>query len=157
LEPTHLAEVVHAAARTMQYPLAEQGFILRLDMSEELALVTVDRDAIQQAILNLLTNAMKYSGKRREIELRLSSDVGHALIEVKDHGIGIPENEQPRIFERFYRVPIPENRAISGTGLGLSLVAHIVEAHGGSVHVRSTPGMGSTFSMRIPLSAGSAR
>jgi signal transduction histidine kinase len=111
----------------------------------------VDRDALQQAILNLLTNAMKYSGEERVIGLRLCKQDGAALIQVSDRGIGIPEREYSRIFEKFYRAPIPENREISGTGLGLALVAHIVEAHGGSVQVQSSPGEGSTFSIRIPL------
>jgi two-component system sensor histidine kinase SenX3 len=78
------------------------------------------------------------------------------LIQVSDRGIGIPEQEQSRIFDKFYRVPVPENREISGTGLGLSLVAHIAEAHGGSVHVKSRPGEGSTFSILLPLKAGGA-
>jgi len=99
---------------------------------------------------------MKYSGEQREIGLRLCTENGSALIQVSDRGIGIAENEQARIFEKFYRVPIPENREISGTGLGLSLVAHIAEAHGGSIHVKSRPGEGSTFSILIPLNVGGA-
>jgi signal transduction histidine kinase len=95
---------------------------------------------------------MKYSGKSREIDLRLFRQNGSALIQVSDHGIGIPAGEQRRIFEKFYRVPSKENRSISGTGLGLSLVAHIAEAHGGAVDVESSPGQGSTFSIKIPLS-----
>ena len=154
LEPAPLAEVVQAAVRTIQYPLTQQGFVLDLDVCEGIPAVAVDRDGLQQAILNLLTNAMKYSGENREIGLRLSTENGQALIQVSDRGIGIAEKEQSRIFEKFYRVPIPENREISGTGLGLSLVAHIVEAHRGSVDVKSVPGQGSTFTIRIPLPTG---
>ena len=153
LEPAPLADVVEAAVRTIQYPLTQQGFALDLDVREGIPPVDVDRDALQQAILNLLTNAMKYSGENREIMLRLRTENGVAVIQVSDRGIGIAEKEQSRIFEKFYRVPIPENREISGTGLGLSLVAHIVEAHGGTVDVQSMPGQGSTFSIRIPLPA----
>jgi signal transduction histidine kinase len=151
LQPASLPEVVEAAVRTIQYPLTQQGFVLNLSVFDGIPPVAVDRDALQQAILNLLTNAMKYSGEQREIGLRLCEENGAALIQVSDRGIGIPENEQSRIFEKFYRVPIPENREISGTGLGLSLVAHIAEAHGGSVEVQSRPGEGSIFSIRIPL------
>jgi signal transduction histidine kinase len=151
LQPASLAEVVEAAVRTIQYPLTQQGFALDLNIAEGIPPVAVDRDALQQAILNLLTNAMKYSGEHRVIGLRLCKEDGEALIQVSDQGIGIPEREQSRIFEKFYRVPIPENREISGTGLGLALVSHIVEAHGGSVQVQSRPGEGSTFSIRIPL------
>jgi len=151
LQPGSLAEVVEFAVRTIQYPLTQQGFVLDLNVDEAIPRVAVDRDALQQAILNLLTNAMKYSGEQRVIGLRLFKEDGAAWIQVSDRGIGISEREQSRIFEKFYRVPIPENREISGTGLGLSLVAHIVEAHGGSVLVQSSPGEGSTFSIRIPL------
>jgi signal transduction histidine kinase len=156
LEPAPLVDVVQAAVRTIQYPLAQQGFALDLEVCEGIPPVAVDRDALQQAILNLLTNAMKYSGKHREIGLRLCAENGTAVIQVSDRGIGIPEHEQSRIFEKFYRVPVPENREIAGTGLGLSLVAHIAHAHGGSVQVNSRPGEGSTFSILLPLNAGGA-
>jgi signal transduction histidine kinase len=156
LEPAPLADVVQSAVRTIQYPLMQQGFVLDLDVRDNVPPVAVDRDAVQQAILNLLTNAMRYSGEHREIRLSLSAENGSAVIQVSDRGIGIPEKEQSRIFDKFYRVPVPENREISGTGLGLSLVAHIAEAHGGSVHVKSRPGEGSTFSILLPLKAGGA-
>ncbi len=151
MHPTALAEVVESAVRTMHFPLTQQGFDLRVNVCDGIPPVRADRDAIEQAILNLLNNAMKYSGKSRGIELQLCSLNGSAVIQVKDRGIGIPAEEQKRVFQRFYRVATPENRAISGTGLGLSLVAHIAEAHGGSVEVQSSPGEGSTFSIRLPL------
>jgi two-component system phosphate regulon sensor histidine kinase PhoR len=105
-------------------------------------------------VLNLLTNAMKYSGQSRDIELRLLPQNGHALIAVADHGIGIAANDVSRIFDRFYRARVAENQSIAGTGLGLSLVEHIVKGHGGRVDVESQPGTGSTFSIRLPLAGG---
>ncbi len=111
----------------------------------------MDRDAIEQAVLNLLTNAMKYSGESRDIDLRLSNCNGDALIEVSDRGVGIEPEEQTRIFERFYRAHTPENDHIPGTGLGLTLVEHIAKAHGGRVTVQSVPTKGSTFSLHLPL------
>jgi signal transduction histidine kinase len=154
MAPTHLADVVHSAAKTMHYPLAEQGFALSLNVDDGMPPVDVDPDALKQAVLNLLTNAMKYSGRSRTIELRLFPENGDAMIQVEDHGIGISESEQSRIFERYYRAQVAENGAISGTGLGLALVAHIAEAHGGRVQVESSLGVGSTFSIRLPAHAG---
>ena len=147
----NLGEVVDDAARTMKYPLARLGFDLHLEVSADVPPIHVDRDAVEQAILNLLTNAMKYSGKSREIGLRLARQNGSAVIQVSDHGVGIPKSEQSRIFEKFYRVPSAENHAIAGTGLGLALVSHIATAHGGTVDVESEPGQGSTFSLSLPL------
>lgn len=150
-EPHSLEEIVRFSADAMQYPLEQKRFALRLDIEEDMPPAQVDRDAIEQAILNLLTNAMKYSGKSRDIELRLRSEEGDAVIEVSDRGVGIEPAELTRIFERFYRVSSPENDRISGTGLGLTLVQHIAEAHGGRVQVKSVPGEGSTFSLLLPL------
>ena len=151
LRPTSLAEIVDSAARAMQYPLAQQGFNLHVSVQEDLPALHADPDAIQQAILNLLTNAMKYSGDAREIDLQLSASNGDAVIQVRDHGLGIAPHEQKRVFEKFYRAPSHERHQIAGTGLGLTLVAHIAEAHGGRVELQSAPGAGSTFSILIPM------
>lgn len=153
LRPTRLEEVAGSAARAMHFPLTQQGFELRLSIPEKLPEVEADPDAIQQAILNLLTNAMKYSGDAREIDLRMSARNGDAVIEVTDHGIGLTPEEQKHIFEKFYRAPSHEERLIAGTGLGLTLVAHIAKAHGGRVEVESAPGAGSTFCLFLPTGA----
>jgi signal transduction histidine kinase len=153
--PASLAEIVRTAARAMEYPLKQQGFELDVRIDESLPQVRVDRDAIEQAVLNLLSNAMKYSGEARRIDLKAGREGNRAVIRVVDRGVGIDPKDQGRLFERFYRVPTPENRSLPGTGLGLSLVAHIVKAHGGSVSVESDPGKGSTFSIRLPLEGGS--
>jgi signal transduction histidine kinase len=150
-KPASLAQVVAGAARAFQYPLAQQGFELQVSVEDELPPVPVDRDALQQAILNLLTNAMKYSGDARTIELALARRDQEAVIRVTDHGVGIAPEEHARIFEKYYRAPTRENQLIPGTGLGLTLVAQIVKAHGGRVEVRSAPGQGSTFLICLPI------
>jgi signal transduction histidine kinase len=152
--PTDLAEIVTASARAMQYPLEQQRFTLNVDVQGGLPPVSVDRDAIEQAILNLLANAMKYSGSSRVIDLRLTRADGQAVIEVADRGVGIAPDEQGKIFQQFYRVPTKDNDGIPGTGLGLTLVRHIAEGHQGSVTVRSVPGQGSTFAIHLPLEDG---
>jgi len=124
---------------------------LHLGVEENLPVVNADGDALQQAILNLLTNAMKYSGTSREIDLRVQRQNGQAVIQVTDYGVGIAREEQAPIFENFYRVLTPESKLIPGTGLGLTLVAHVAKAHGGSVEVLSAPGEGSTFSIHLTL------
>ena len=144
-------EVVEAAARAMRDPMANLGFVLRVEVEEDLGAVYVDRDALEQAILNLLSNAMKYSDEQRSIELQLKEKDGEALIQVRDRGVGIPADEQARIFDDFYRVQMPKNQQVPGTGLGLALVDHFAKAHGGRVEVESTLGEGSTFSIHLPL------
>ena len=119
----------------MEYALARQGFELRVNVPEDLPTANIDADAMQQALLNLLGNAMKYSTDRRRIDLTLTVVDDQAVIQVTDYGLGIAPQDQPRLFERFYRAPIPENARIPGAGLGLSLVRHIVAAHRGSVQV----------------------
>jgi signal transduction histidine kinase len=150
-EPTSLYEVIQATARTMEYPLSRQGFSLSVQAEDGLPDVCLDRDALEQALLNLLTNAMKYSGNSREIHLKLLRKNGWALIQVTDFGIGIDPREHQRIFEKFYRAASPENEHLPGTGLGLSLVAHFVKAHEGRIEVDSAPGHGSTFTLYLPL------
>jgi anti-sigma regulatory factor (Ser/Thr protein kinase) len=155
-EPHSLEEILRFTARAMQYLLEQKRFALRLEIEEDMPPVRVDRDAIEQAILNLLTNAMKYSGKSREIELRLRSAGGEAVIEVSDRGVGIEPAEESQIFDRFFRVSSPDNDRIPGAGLGLTLVQHIAQAHDGRVTVKSVPGEGSTFSLFIPLNGAEA-
>jgi hypothetical protein len=150
-EPTSLEDIFQSVARTMEYPLSQQGFTIDVKIENNIPDVRVDRDAMEQALLNLLHNAMKYSGDSREIGMRLKKRDGYALIQVIDHGIGISLQEQKKIFEKFYRAASPENERIAGTGLGLALVSHIVESHGGRLELESEPGKGSTFSILIPL------
>jgi signal transduction histidine kinase len=96
---------------------------------------------------------MKYSGDSREIDLRLTARNGNAVIEVVDRGLGLSPDEQKRVFEKFYRAPSHESLSIAGTGLGLTLVAHIAAGHGGRVEVESAPGKGSTFRILIPIAS----
>ena len=150
MQPISLQEVVRAAAKAMQYPLNQHGFTLNLSI-DEVPTVLADADALEQAVLNLLANAMKYSGDAREIDLSLGQSEKEAVIKVIDRGIGIAAEDHPRIFEKFYRVRSSPSERIPGTGLGLTLATHVVKAHGGQLHVSSELGRGSTFSICLPL------
>jgi len=151
MQLTYLGEVVRSAAKTMEYPLSQLGFTLTISSDDTEPTLLADADALEQAILNLLGNAMKYSGGARRIEMRMGSAAREAFVDVVDHGIGITREEQTRIFEKFHRVQSAETQDIAGTGLGLALALHVVEAHQGRIDVVSAPGRGSTFSVRIPL------
>ncbi|MCZ6870561.1 MAG: ATP-binding protein [Gammaproteobacteria bacterium] len=150
-DPVELADVVDRTVRAIGYPLARGGFTLNVDVDGHPPRVHGDADALEQALLNLLSNAMKYSGENREIDLRLFVQNGAAVIEVSDRGVGIPTAVQERLTEKFYRVPTAENERIPGTGLGLALVHHAVEAHGGHLTIQSAEGEGSTFAIHLPL------
>ena len=150
LLPLQPADAVYAAARALEHALSQGGYELRVSVEDGLPRVLADRDALEQAVLNLLSNALKFSGDARAIEVALYRDERDVVVRVTDHGVGIAEEEQARIFEKFYRAPAHETRLIPGTGLGLALVAQIMKAHGGCVAVESAPGEGSKFYLRLP-------
>jgi two-component system phosphate regulon sensor histidine kinase PhoR len=113
-------------------------------------LAFADRRALEQVLLNLLDNAIKYSEPGGRIELSISGSTAGVRIDVSDTGIGIPEADRARIFERFYRVDKARARDLGGTGLGLAIVKHLVQAQDGEVFVSSREGHGSTFTVRLP-------
>ena len=153
MEATDLAALAADTLRVMQPLAAEKQITLssRLDPLE----VAVDAGAIQQALVNLLDNAIKFSPPSSAVSVALSihEDRRTCELRVSDEGPGVPRAEQARIFERFYRPGDELRRETQGTGIGLSLVKSIAEAHRGSIAVESEPGKGSTFILRIPLSA----
>ena len=106
---------------------------------------------LEQAVVNLLDNAVKYSDAGAAVEVRAERREAELVIEVQDHGCGIEAKHLPRLFERFYRVDKARSRELGGTGLGLAIVKHIALAHRGSVSVESAVGVGSTFTLRLPL------
>jgi signal transduction histidine kinase len=148
--PAEPAAIVAAAVETVRERVPADCE-LRVEVPAALPPVMVDAEALRTALINLLENALKYTPTNKRIVVRADQDgSGAVLFAVEDNGIGIPVREQRRIFRRFYRVDQRLSRETSGVGLGLSIVELIVRGHRGSVTVRSAPGAGSTFTMRVP-------
>jgi signal transduction histidine kinase len=146
-----LAPIVAEIVEEHREHLEGAGFHVQRTLPESAPTVRFDPAALSQAVVNLLDNAVKYSGESRDIAIRLEFREGSVAFEVEDHGIGIPPREQSKIFERFYRVPNGSGKG--GYGLGLFLVRHIMEAHGGRAEVESEPGRGSRFRLIFPVAA----
>jgi two-component system phosphate regulon sensor histidine kinase PhoR len=150
LKPVEVAPMVQQALDACRPQLQAEGFEVQLDLSPKTGLVVADRDAIIEALINLITNATKYSPEQKYLKVS-SCRVGKVVeVAVEDHGMGIPRSEQAKIFEKFYRVDCRRTSEVSGSGIGLSLVEHIVKGHQGEVEVKSEPGRGSTFTLRLP-------
>ncbi len=143
-----VAEIIAAARTQLQARL--EGADLTVTIAPDLPPLQGDADALTAVLVNLLDNALKYSGEHPCVEVNASANAASVLLEVSDHGPGIPPGEQERIFERFYQVDQRLARSHEGLGLGLSIVRSIVRAHGGEVTVASAVGKGSTFTVRLP-------
>jgi signal transduction histidine kinase len=126
------------------------GKTMNVNVSGHAPIIMADEERLTQVVINLLTNAIKYTPEKGDIDIRIYEDADDVRFEVKDNGYGIPEAEIPFIFERFYRADKSRNRATGGSGIGLAIVKSIVEAHHGSVDVTSVLGSGSTFIVRLP-------
>ena len=129
---------------------AEQGITLKLELGPELPMIHADSRSMEEVLTNLLSNAINYSPDGGTVTVSAVSHGEYLEIRVSDTGIGIARDEIPKIFDKFYRVKHPETRKVIGTGLGLSLVKGIIEAHRGSVEVESEPGVGTTFRVLLP-------
>jgi signal transduction histidine kinase len=148
---TDVADLVRSTLESYRFEIEQNGFEFEQKIDNNLPPLTVDREAIARSLLNLVNNAVKYSAGKKYLGVHLYRRGGNVNLEVEDHGIGIPAKEQLKIFEKFYRVGDPLVHNTKGSGLGLSLVRHIVLAHGGQVAVESAPGRGSKFIIILPL------
>ena len=151
MTPTPVEPLVRGTLETFAYPLAQQGFKVEVTVAADLPEVVMDADAIGQALANLIDNAIKYSGDERALTVDARIVDGRLVLSVADRGLGIPAEEHGKIFEKFYRVGRSDTQGRRGSGVGLALVRHIAEAHGGDVIVESAPGAGSRFALRVPL------
>lgn len=146
-----LNEVVQEVFNTYRYHMKSSGFSFSFEPAEDLPKVNADCEAISQAVINLIDNAAKYCTDKKVIRISTGKDDALVFIDVEDEGIGIAAEDQERIFEKFFRVSTGDVHNVKGTGLGLTLVKHIMEAHKGKVTVNSRVGQGSTFRLSFPI------
>ncbi|HDZ23978.1 MAG TPA: hybrid sensor histidine kinase/response regulator, partial [Desulfobacteraceae bacterium] len=148
--PTDLARLIQEAITLLDPRAKKQGITITSEF-HDLKPVQADPKNMEEVLNNLLTNAINYSPNGGTVAVRAAGLGEFMEIEISDTGVGIPEEELPKIFDKFYRVKHPETRKVIGTGLGLAIVKSVIEAHNGTIEVESTPGKGSTFRIRLPM------
>ena len=146
-----LGELAKTTAEQMSLLAEDKGISIACDVAQA-ARVKANQVRFKQVVVNLLDNAIKYTPDKGAVHLRVSAVNGHAILEVEDTGIGIAPENLPHIFERFYRVDPTRSTNADSAGLGLAIVKSICTAHGAEVKVQSQAGVGSIFSVRLPLS-----
>ena len=151
LAPVAANELLQSAARRMQVQAERANVTLHVECTNELPEVQIDSQRLEQVLVNLIHNAVKFTRPGGEVVLFADAADGGVRFAVRDTGIGIPAEEVARIFERFYRVDRARSRETGGTGLGLSIVRHVVENHRGQVSVSSELGRGSVFEVTLPI------
>ena len=151
IRPVSVAQLVESCFETAQRRATEKELTLSVNLASHLPNVAADSRRIQEVLQNLLDNATQYTLPGGKIVLSAEARNDEVIFTVADTGIGIPQADQPRIFERFYRVDVARSREAGGTGLGLSIARHLVEAHGGRIWVDSELGVGSKFHFSIPV------
>ena len=149
-QSVHPGQIARRTAELAQQRLNGAGFDLQLEIDEGLPTIHADDEAVMTLLVNLIDNAQKYSPNDQRIRLRVRAEGGEVIFEVEDHGIGISEGDQKRVFERFFQADQRLSRETEGCGLGLNIVKRLAEALGGTAEVDSEPGTGSTFRIRLP-------
>lgn len=149
---SYLNDVVENVYRSYKFHLEQKGFTLEIQKDETIPIFKIDEEAVSEAVVNLVDNAVKYSDNKKEIKIRTGKQSGFSYVEVEDKGIGIPQRDQKKIFEKFFRVSSGNVHNVKGSGLGLSIVQHIMDAHKGKIELFSEVGKGSKFRLLFPLS-----
>jgi two-component system phosphate regulon sensor histidine kinase PhoR len=151
IHPVSVSQLVESCLETSQHRAAEKDIRISVNIAENLPEIAGDRRLLAEVLQNLLDNATQYTLPGGQIMVSAETDDGEVIFTVSDTGIGIPQADQPRIFERFYRVDAARSREVGGTGLGLAIAKHLVEVHGGRIWVESEVGQGSQFHFSVPL------
>jgi two-component system, OmpR family, phosphate regulon sensor histidine kinase PhoR len=151
MQPVAVAQIIEFCIETARVKAGQKNLSLDTDLDPDLPLFRADARALQEILLNLIDNAIRYTSPGGSIKVRAAVQGAEMALSVADTGIGIPKADQDRIFERFYRADAARSRESGGTGLGLSITKHLVEAHGGKIHVESEVGRGTTFYIHLPM------
>jgi two-component system phosphate regulon sensor histidine kinase PhoR len=152
-QPRDVGAVLTQAVERLRAQAEKQGVDLALEVAPDLPSLVGDGERLERAVVSLIDNAVKFTPSGGSVSVSASFRDDAVMVEVSDTGVGIASEDLPHVFERFYKA----DRARGGTGLGLAVVKHTVEAHGGSVGVESTPGKGSTFRFSIPVATTSSK
>ncbi|MBT3383255.1 MAG: hypothetical protein HN410_06010, partial [Prolixibacteraceae bacterium] len=153
MKPGNFTEVVMNTLDSYRYHFVKKGFSVEEEIDPNIPMVLFDKNAMEGILINLFSNAIKFSTNIKRVVIKIKNIHDGISLEVTDKGIGIPPKELSNIFNRFYRVKGTTNFEASGSGLGLTIVKHAIEAHGWKMEVESTPGHGSSFSILIPFNA----
>ncbi len=151
VELTSVGDVIRKTIERFRLLVDGQGVVIKENVVGDLPQCDLDAEALEQALLNLLDNAVKYSREEKLVVLSAAAQGDSVIVKVSDRGVGIHDRDKERIFEKFYRSEPPDGKSIPGSGIGLTLVKEIVEAHGGKIKVESEVGKGSTFTLSLPL------
>ncbi len=157
MELSSIGEVTRKTIGRFRLLVDGQGVVIKENIESNLPPCDLDVEAYEQALLNLLDNAIKYSRDEKVVEVSARCQRNSIVVAVADRGIGIGKKDSERIFDKFFRSPLPDGRKIAGSGIGLTLVKEIIEAHAGTIEVESEIGRGSTFTLSFPLSNESTR
>ncbi len=151
LVETNIAQLVSQQIEAFQKDVIKEGIKITVQIEKDIPSLTLDKIAVSQAFNNLLDNAVKFSPEGKCIRVEVTKDEKKVMIDIIDEGIGIPSDEIDKVFDKFYQARNALKQSVKGTGLGLTLVKHTIEAHGGTVHVKSKIGQGSTFTLIFPI------
>ncbi|HHZ01949.1 MAG TPA: cell wall metabolism sensor histidine kinase WalK [Tissierellia bacterium] len=148
-EQINLSEIVNSIVKKLQMQIKNKNIKIHIQIPEEISII-FDRDGFEQILLNIAGNAVKYTGENGNVWIDAKNENGNTIVRVKDDGVGIPEEDLARIFERFYRVEKARSRGLGGTGLGLSIAKEIAEAHNSTITVKSKVNEGTEMTITIP-------
>jgi signal transduction histidine kinase len=152
-EPQDLNKVISDVADLLSVQLKERHIDFSADLAADASRILADTSQINRIFINIIGNAIKFTPQNGRISIRSIKVDNNARVDISDNGCGIPAESREAVFEEFYRVENAINEQVKGTGLGLALVKHIIEAHGGKIWVESKVGVGSTFSFTLPCAS----